>query len=172
MKRWLFLCLFLAGCNQKLVLFLNDQADFSSYNSYAIYNLKAGSDQAAKTELFNRLENEIHRQMGVRNYQKSTQNPDVVMRYELIASRESSTQVDNFGFRFQRVTVRTFNQAILLFELKERGSNLLVWQASIDMNDHQRLSKKNDPIRAAVETLFNTYPYRAGSDQKDLTLSN
>jgi len=166
----LFTLILLSCSTQKIVHYINEEASFQNYNSYYLLNTK-GNIRAKDDELIPRLENVILREMEKREYFFDDENPDLILRYELVAMTETEVRSTNTPYTFTgSVMVSSFNQSILLFELKDRKSNKLVWHGSIDMKNHQELKSKKDPIKAAVKLVFDSYPYKAGSDEKDLSL--
>lgn len=174
MRNWfLILALLTFGCkSSKVVHYLNEDASFEKFNSYYLLNLKSKS-RASEDNIIPRLEENIQQQMAERGYELSIEEPDLILRYELVASTETDVNMNRvpFGY-FGTVSVRTFNSSILLLEMKSQKSNKLVWHASIDMQNHQDLRKRKDPLEAAVNRLFTTYPYRAGTSQMDKSLES
>jgi hypothetical protein len=165
-----FFTLIIFSCStQKIVHYINEDASFQNYRTYYLLNTK-GNVRAKDDQLIPRLESVIKGEMQKREYSFDDENPDLILRYELVAMTETEVQTSTWYTYSSSVVMNSFNQSILLFELKDRKSNKLVWHGSIDMKNHQELKSKKDPIKAAVELVFDSYPYKAGSAEKDLSL--
>mgnify|MGYP006274509109 CR=1 FL=1 len=170
MVRFSIILLFLIlSCSPKVISYLNDRSAFSRYNTFYLQNLKRSG--AAREGVTPRIEQAILGNMEYRDYEFSKDDPDLLLRYEIISSTRSDVRVNPSPYGFAgNLSVRTFNESIILLELKDRKTDKLVWQASIDMRDHAQLRKRKDPLQAAVKKLFDTFPYRAGWPNPDQTL--
>lgn len=166
----IILLFFLISCSPKVISYVSERASFSQYNTYYLLNTKK-TGSASGDDITPRLEQAIKSNMGYRGYEEDLEMPDLLLRYELISSTRSEVNVTGSPYSYVgNISYRTFNESILLLELKDRKTDKLVWQASIDMRDHSDIRKKKDPLRSAVNKLFETYLYRAGQAQKDETL--
>lgn len=167
-KNLVILLLILSACSPKIISYINERSDFSSYESFYVINLKKG--KLGPEDVTPRLEDAIRSNMLLRNYTIDKENPDLILRYEVVSSTKSNVSVSGSPFMFGSITRNVFNESIILFEMKDGKTNKLVWQASIDMNDHAELLKRKDPLKAAVNELFSSYLYKAGEGQPDPTL--
>ena len=174
MIRWLFLCLSLTSCAPNVVYYIKEGASFKNFSSYAILPPKyAEENEEEKDELFKRIETAINYEMKKRDYVVNRKTPNLVVKYELISSSESSTQQNTYpGLYGGLVTLpisQTFTQSTLVFEMLELKSKKLIWQASIDVRELDQ-QKSKDLVVTAVMEMYRTYLYRAGTRQPDETL--
>lgn len=155
-----------------VVLYLDDEVDYSKYETYYLLNLKS-KGKASDDNIIPMLEEMIQSEMHRRSYIFDKQDPDLILRYELIASTETDISVTGSPYSPPNyLSINTFNSSILLLELKDLKNEKLLWQASVDMQNHQNLRKRKNPIAAAVQSVFATYLYKANSDDRDPSLAN
>lgn len=167
---WLFL---LSGCGSPVVRYLNERADFSSFESYQLVNVKINKRQlsAQTTELLGILEGRVRYHMeDLRNYQPTELAPDLVLRYELVSATSTPTNV-NPGTPFTPPTLNTqvLYESVVLLELYHQKK--LVWQGSYDLKQHRKAAKNERVIKDAVDRIFTSYPYRARSGSADPSLT-
>ncbi len=172
MNRWLFfLSVVFASCGVNVVDYLNEQARFNTFESYVLLGMKGqnlgeSSDQMA---IIRRMENAVVSEMTRRGYRKTDDDPDLILRYEIISGSRTEQNNTN-SFYFAPPTSRQFTESIILLEMTNFETKKLVWQASLDLREHHKITKRKDVLTSAVQNIFNTYLYRAGSSQKDETL--
>jgi hypothetical protein len=155
----------------KVVLYLNEDIDYSKYRTYYLLNLKS-KGKASDDNIIPMLEEMIQSEMHRRNYVFDKDEPDLILRYELIANTETDIRVTGSPYNPPNyLSINTFNRSILLLELKDRKSEKLLWQASVDMQNHQDLRRRKNPIVAAVHEIFSTYFYKANSSEPDPSLT-
>ncbi|MFY0600685.1 MAG: DUF4136 domain-containing protein [Cyclobacteriaceae bacterium] len=173
----LFLLIALGSCSLKVVNFVNNESSFAQYKTFGIANYKTNNAALAAEGmiLFNNIEKSISEQMTRREYQKFDSNPDVLIRYEIIANRVTDTQINNnitstYNYYNPLPTTRTFTEAALLLEMIDLKTKKLVWQASVDLSQYEKKSQQSEIIKKAVSALYDTYLYKAGSNKPDESL--
>jgi len=173
--------LVLSNCAQPGVIqFLNDNLDFSNYETYRLINYKSADKSFSKDGMiiFTGLESAIDSNMVNRNY-RLAEKPDIIVRYEIISSIETESSGPYYDPYLQNRyyyspppsynNTKKLAQGILLIEFRDKKKKKLIWQGSLDL----KFSKKTTPLEVvtlAVERIFTTYPYVSGSNEKvDLT---
>jgi len=176
MNKWLFLYFIIFGCSERVVHFVSPKIDLSQYHSFGITNLKLNrqAPTADVAPLFNTIELSINTEMKRRGYIKNVLSPDLIVRYELIALQQ--TQLINNQNNYSPAIVnnyRTSEEYGLLLELIDPASSKTLWQASVDLKKFD-VKNREQTITTAVTRLFNTYQYKAGSNDlyPELDLSN
>ena len=170
--------LFISACSPKVINYVSPKADFSSYHTYFITNVKIrNADLSADgKDIINHIEQAAKNEMNRRNYKVSNQDADLVLRYEIISNQVTDVNTNNsyYGFYprfpYNTITVRTFLESAILFELTDLKTKKAIWHASIDLNQYKKEKKADEVIQRAVSNLFDTYLYKAGSHQIDETL--
>jgi uncharacterized protein YwqG len=106
--------------------------------------------------------------MSRRGYVIDANNPDVILRFEIIYGSEKSnnTNQGNFNMIYYPKINNDIVGAILI-ELVDNNTKKLIWQSSIDANQTMKKRKEKDPLKKIVIHLFNTYLYRAGNPIPD-----
>ncbi len=175
MLKWLLLMLVLSACAVKVVHFTNDDSAFGSYTSFSVVNLKSNSGNLSHDgeKILASVEKAIFDQMTKRDYAYAS-NPSVVIRYEIISNQETDVSYNPSSFYSPMYgtafTVRTFLESALLLEMTDLSTKRLVWQASVDMKNFDSIKNQREMIEAAVSQLFDTYLYRAGKKEIDVSL--
>lgn len=167
---YLIIVFFLVACSPKVVRFVNDDSKFDQYGTYLVVNYKVNNAELSKEglELLNNIEMQLQKQLNRRGYQAASTRPDILLRYEFISNNNSRSSVNNNPYDpFVTINTRTFRESILLFELTDRKTKKLIWQASIDLRQQHKASKKQEELEKAIIALFNTYPYRAFNANPD-----
>ncbi len=175
MYRWLsiFSFILISACSGRVINFVNEDAPLKTYDTYVLVGLKGKNvgeapDQAA---VFRRIEGYIINEMARRQYTKTDNDPDLILRYEIVSGTRTERNNNNMSFYYvPPPNNRQVVESVILLELTDRKTKKLVWHASLDLREHSRLTKRKDPLQAAFQTMFNTYPYRAGSDEPDPNL--
>lgn len=169
----------IGSCAPKIVQFTNDNARFSTYQSFTVVNYKFSSGDLSPegTEIMGSIHELIHAAMIHRGYVPDSQEPDLLIRFELISNQMTETSVASspytmrsFYYPNQYFRTRTYLESALLIEINDRTNKKLVWQASVDLNKYTRKDKDQEILQKAVNQLFNTYLYRAGTNKPDETL--
>ncbi|XOV95243.1 MAG: DUF4136 domain-containing protein [Bacteroidota bacterium] len=178
MIRYLSLAfLFAFGCNPKVIHYLNESAPFSGFTTYQITNVKINNADISEAgqEIIKYIESAIIGEMNRRSY-KPQKDPDLIVRYELISNQETNVNVNNYGYGgyysypYRTVSVRTFLESALLVEIINLKTKKAIWNASVDLNNYKKEKDMDEVIQKAVVTIFNTYPYKAGSRYPDQSL--
>lgn len=165
--------LLLTACNPKIIGYLDDRADFKNYKTYLMLSFNRPQEKmsAEGNEVLDRLEAFIREEMDRRGYTEVNRNPDLLLRYDLIANSRVETSVNPYGMTlYPTINMRTIQESALLIELKKEKNRKLIWQASIDMSDHTRKTKRKDHLQNSIYWIFTSYPYRAGQSKPDPTL--
>lgn len=169
--------LFIFGCNPKVIHYLNESAPYSGFNTFQITNVKVNNAELSDTgqEIMKLIELNIIQEMKRRDYQVKN-DPDVVVRYELISNQRTDVNMDNFGlynpmyYPYRSITVRTFLESALLIEIINLKTKKAVWHASVDMDKYKKQRNTDKIIQKAVQNIYNTYLYRAGTARPDNSL--
>jgi hypothetical protein len=171
-----FVSLFvLGGCAPpRVIQFLNDDLDYSQYDSYKLINFKSDDKSYAEEGLlfFNKIEEAIAANMATKNYLVGAR-PDLIVRYEVIStitSAATNNQRDPYGYNDPYNSSSSFNdkkikEGIMLIEMRDRKQKKLVWQGSLDLN-YSIKKDANLTIKEAIDRIFTSYPYVAGSNEK------
>jgi hypothetical protein len=167
MKKWLFLCLLVFGCNERIVNFTSSNISFQDYKTYAITNLKSSKSNYTPDgrALLSKIDSAIIQEMNRRNYAKNNTLPDLIARYELISVQQTqnlNNQPLYTANTFSNPSV--FEEYALLIELIDPAKSKTVWQASVDLKRYNTNKNKERAIAKAVTSLFNTYLYQAKSN--------
>ena len=167
--RLLIVGLFLFSCNPRVIQYRNDKADFANYRSFYILNSKSDHLSAVESdEVTHRIEPFILDEMNRRDYVINTENPDLILRFEIIYGTENSRNSNQSGYGMIYYPSSNTNIAgAILIELVDNSTKKLIWQSSIDANHALKKRKEKDPLKKLVSHLFNTYLYRAGNPTSD-----
>ena len=161
--------LFFCFCTPRVIQYQNDMANFVNYRSFYILNSKSDHLNAAESnEVNNRIKPFIIDEMNRRGYEMDTDNPDLILRFEIIYGSENTTNsnLDRFNMTYYP-RIRNNIVGALLIELIDNTTNKLIWQSSIDADNAMKKRKEKDPLRKLVIRLFNTYLYQAGNATPD-----
>lgn len=170
---------FLSGCANKVITFTNDASRFGAYQTYTIVNFKSSNNEVSETgsQVMNAIQMFIGDQMARRAYTPDGNDPDLLVRYELISNQVVETSVNNnpyfrssYYYPDRYFRMRTFLESALLIEIKDLTSNKLVWQGSVDLNKYNKKKNNQEILEKAINEIFNTYLYRAGSKMPDESL--
>lgn len=169
------LCFTFQNCSSpKVVRFVNDELDFSQYQTFRLINYKSDdkSYDAEGLAFFTHVEEAIVQNMTGKGYEKAPK-ADLTARYEIVSTTITETNRNYDPYRYNRSlyypTSNPWNdikrtEAVILIELRDRKQKKLVWQGSLDL----RYSKKTDPkvtLTESIDRIFTTYPYQAGSNE-------
>lgn len=165
---WLGL-IFLLGCGVKVIQYINTDAPFGSYEEYVLIGLKGKNinNTDPSQDIRPRLETAIRGEMNRRNYIERSDEPDLIVRYEIVSGTVSQRNTNNGRIGMVPGMVPMYNlstavESVLLLEIISAKNQKLVWQASVDLRDHSKKTKRKDVLVSAVEKMFNTYLYEAG----------
>jgi hypothetical protein len=167
--RLLIIGFFFGSCTPRVIQYQNVKADFANYQSFFVLNSKSDHLSAIESdEVNNRIEPFIIDEMSRRGYVIDANNPDVILRFEIIYGSEKSnnTNQGNFNMIYYPKINNDIVGAILI-ELVDNNTKKLIWQSSIDANQTMKKRKEKDPLKKIVIHLFNTYLYRAGNPIPD-----
>ena len=160
---------FFGSCTPRVIQYQNVKADFANYQSFFVLNSKSDHLSAIESdEVNNRIEPFIIDEMSRRGYVIDANNPDVILRFEIIYGSEKSNNTNQGNFNM--IYYPKINNEIvgaILIELVDNNTKKLIWQSSIDANQTMKKRKEKDPLKKIVIHLFNTYLYRAGNPIPD-----
>ncbi len=161
MFRWSILFLFLAAsCAPKVIHFTNDD-QLGNFSSYVLLNFKVGDRQTSPEgrQLISLIERKLQEEMSLKGYRRVTaEEPDLLLRYELVATRRTRTDVNPVPFSaYSTVNTRVFQESILLVELTNRKNRKLVWQGSVDLKQYAKKNKANEALEKAIVSIFETF---------------
>lgn len=160
----------LLGCGVRVIQYVNDRAPFAQYEDYVLVGLKGKNVGSDPSNLLIRIEGQIHEEMQRRDY-KVSDTPDLILRYEVVASTKTETRNSNYLYGpIFMPNSRTITESVILLEMTDAKTKKLVWQASLDLREHNKITKKKDVLKSALINIFNTYLYRAGNGQPDQNL--
>lgn len=181
MKKWLFLfsILFSQSCSQKVISYLNANAKFEQFTSFRIVSVKLEGRkvQTESTKIFEDIKTQIIDQMSKRSYVQSSISPDLTLRYELSSTSRTEQNNNNnsfnnvIGYPNYNISSRTIYESILLMELYDQNKKL-VWQGSYDLKQQKKEQKTSIALKNAIEQIFTTYPYTAGSKEINQELTS
>lgn len=167
--RLLIVGLFFYSCNPRVIQYQNENANFVNYRSFYILNSKSDHLNAIESEeVNNRIEPFILDEMNRRGYVLDTENPDLILRFEIIYGSENNNNSNpgSFNMIYYPIISNKIVGAVLI-ELVDNRTKKLIWQSSIDANNAMKKRKEKDPLKRIVSSLFNTYLYRAGNPIPD-----
>jgi hypothetical protein len=173
MLRIILLSFLIVGCGVQIIQYTSPKAAYGQYKSYFLVTLKGDNlkKSSNKVAFLESLESAIISEMSRRDYKMDSQNPDLLIRYELISSTQVDTKINYSRYSYDNyATTKSHIESILLVELVDSKTKKLVWQASLDLKNHSNKKKNKDPIRDAIIKLFDTYLYRAGKPKPDQSL--
>lgn len=134
------------------------------------------SQEGAK--IINIIEQNLKEQMIKRSYVQSG-DPSLFLRYELISNQKSSRISNNsnpyspFYYSYSpMLNASAITESVLLLELFDAKTQKLIWQASLDLNKYAKKSKKEVILSEAIAQLFDTYLYKANSNNIDQSLKS
>ena len=159
------------GCaTNNTISFINDDMDLRDYNTYRLIQVDTDDENYNMEGMvfFNQIEKTIIDNMDRRLF-KTARNPDIIVRYELVSSQRTQTSTSNYynpytSYSPSYTTVRHYTEGILLIEFRDRRKKKLVWQGSLDL--HFMKGEPDEVVHDAVNDIFETYPYQAGSYNK------
>lgn len=171
---------FFSGCaGYNVVHFTNDQFDFGNFYSFRLENLKTKQADSTiqKPPIIIQLEEALIAEMRERDYKREEVGADLVLRYEIITNNRSELDMNPYpvrqawffpyGYYFD-MNERNFTESILLLEIKLPETQKIIWQGSLDMRYSKRSKKSDNIVIDAVDKIFDTYRYKAGSAEPAL----
>lgn len=166
----------LVGCSPKVVHYVNSSAPFSKYASFVTVNYKVNQTELSNEGrvIFDQIASKINDQMNKRGYVRNQSNPDMIVRFELISNQVTQSDINTTSFYSPiprtYITTRTFLESALLIEINDRETKKLIWQASVDLKKYSKKDETEAILQEAIKQLYNTYPYKAGSNTPDESL--
>ncbi len=156
----------------KVISFINDDVDLRDYETFRLIRFKGDENSDAKGILFfQELEKSILKNMDKRLFDE-TQKPDLIVSYEFVTSQRTENRSTNYYNPYYYYTPTynytvNYKEGVLLIEFRDRKQKKLVWQGSLDI-DFTR-GEPRELIAEAVDKIFLTYPYAAGSYHEIVT---
>jgi len=164
---------FLLGCGNRVVSYVNPKSNFKSFATYRVVNPKVDNSRLASESnlVLQTIKSAISEEMGKRAYEPSAVAPDLTLRCELASavSVQTNTNQDSFNPFFQ-ITSTTIHEAVLLLELYDMNKKL-IWQGSYDLDQERKEKRIKKVINNAVRRIFTSYPYRAKNNYPDPSLT-
>jgi len=172
----------LAGCASGPKLYTNEDpaADFSGYRTYA-FEAVLGTDRPGYTSLLSQyIKSAVQREMDLRGYTLSETNPDLYINFyihtkEKIRTTQTPTTGGYYGYRGSRygtwggytayeTQVTQYTEGTFNLDLIEARRDQLVWEGTmVGRIKEDTMENLRPRVDAAVATMFEQYPYRAGS---------
>ena len=179
----IFIFLLFITCNtQQVITFTGPDPQFEDYYTYKVLHNELPPDDSegfTEARLFiQKVESTIDVHMKSRGYSPS-EIPDITVEYKLILSnkvdyrRDDSFRYTDPYYEYNRrynpylyYTKREYTEGTLIVDLREGYGKKLVWEASMDLKyNRSRSGKSEDPLVRAFNSIFEAYPYRAGSSE-------
>ena len=160
MAKWasFLVIFFLVSCSPRVISFVNEEVYDTSKSSFIILNFKNNEKQlsAEGQSLKEPIESNILEEMSLLGFKKiSRQQPDLLLRYELISSLRTRTDVNQIAFSpYSQITTRTLQESALLIELLDEQTRKLVWQGSVDLKQYTKKRKEREALSTAIANIF------------------
>ena len=160
MAKWisLFAILLLTSCSARVISFVNESAFDPNKSTFLLLNFKNNEKQlsAEGQSLKEQIEGNVLREMSLLGFkQVSRKKPDLLLRYELISSLRTRTDVNQIAFSpYSQITTRTLQESALLIELLDEENRKLVWQGSVDLKQYTKKRKEREALAAAITNIF------------------
>ena len=176
----------LASCKgPQVVSFVNPRVDFGEFSTYRIIYPEDGPNKKNydSASVFDDIDRLVHEEMAARGYEKSTRS-DLRVQYDFISNNQTDVDITpdyysrrpvyspyDYPYNSYTIRQRNFYEAILLIEIKNRAAKT-VWQGSLDLKYTKKTKDKKGILPEAVGKIFQSYPYRAGSNQPVSVVEN
>ena len=175
---WIIFSAIIWSCKgPQVVSFVSPTADFSEYETYRIVSPREGEDMASDTSALNQeIAGLIKKEIEARDYLERPRS-DLRVQFDFIANSKTNINLTpdyyssraysyryNYPYRVYNLNQRSFYEAILIIELKNKKAKT-VWQGSLDLRYTKKIKNKNEILPSAVQKIFSTYPYKAGSSE-------
>lgn len=168
----------ITGCTTfKVVSHQAPGTNFGLFSSYLIENPLQRKDAPKQNYAgYEDLETALKFHMDNRGYIES-KSPDLILRYRVIIDpkveyKTSGYNRYNYGYpgyyNFER---RTYNEGILMIELRYSKTRKVVWQGSLDLKVNKRKRSK-DVVMESVAMIFEQYPYIAENNKPIQQIEN
>lgn len=180
--KWYVLTI-LVGCSApRVITFVNEQADFASYESFRVVNPTSEKDDFSQEaqETLDRLEAAIINEMEQRKYYVAHAS-DLIVYYRILIDQQTDYHMDNYpsrydyysGYSYYQVRKDQYDQGTLLIDLKDAGSRKLVWQGTLDLKvkDRSKVTKE-EIVEHTIAMIFAEYPYEAGRSDPVIQVDN
>ncbi len=164
--------LLLSSCAPEPIAFLSDKARFQDYESFKLLSPKLNRTNLGQNSatLIDDMEYWLRYGMRERDFEENNLSPDLILRYDLVTNRGTSTSVSP-GFGYAIANTRTFLESTIILELISTETNKMIWQSSYDLS--QKSGKRSrEATESAITDMFYTFPYRAGSKKLDEDLAD
>ena len=175
------ICLMLViitGCNTiKVISHQTPGTDFGLFSSYLVENPLQRKDAPKQNYAgYEDLEAALKFHMDNHGYIES-KSPDLILRYRVIIDPKVEYQTSrynryNYNYPgYYNLEGRTYNEGILMIELRNSNTRKVVWQGSLDLKVNKRKRNK-DVVMESVGMIFEQYPYTAGNSEPVLQIKN
>ncbi len=166
MAKWTYLALFvwLISCAPTTIHFSNPEGFDEAYQNFIILNFKTSDNKSSEAgnALIETIEGALASEMTQRGYTAIERGkPDMLLRYELVASRRTRTDVNRLPYsNYAQINNRVIQESALLIELTNASERKLIWQGSLDLRQYSKKHKAQEAIKKAVAKIFETYPFQ------------
>ncbi|WP_109830362.1 DUF4136 domain-containing protein [Reichenbachiella versicolor] len=162
--------LILLGCkpSPRVIHYLNNELSFGEYSTYKLIALETENPNIPIQALvfYNQIEKGIIDNMDKKGFEV-IKRPDLLVRYEFIGSQRTETQSVNAYNPYSSYRPMYYSkfikEGILIIEFRDWKKKKLVWQGSIDLSFED--DSPSNLAYDAVQSIMETYPYLAGSDE-------
>ena len=168
----------ITGCNTiKVISHQTPGTDFGLFSSYLVENpLQRKYAPKQNYAGYEELEAAIKSHMDKHGYTES-KSPDLILRYRVIIDpivEYQSNRYNRYNYNYPgnyNLERRTYNEGILLIELRNSNTRKVVWQGSLDLKVNKRKRSK-EVVMESVGMIFDQYPYNAGNSEPVLQIKN
>lgn len=176
-NRFFIVFLIATSCTPKAISYLNEEVKFQHFNTYRLLNTKLERTNLSKKGRSNLdfLEFSIREKMKERGYLETNLSPDLILRYEIVANRQTGTNTISRSISrsiSSPVSSKTTGESIILLDLTDAQHKKIFWQSSYNLKQQQKKFKKKQAIEDAISEIFYSFPYRAGQKTIDPQLAD
>lgn len=162
------------------------EADFGRYRTWAFYQPLAMEQSGYTSYLTDRIKDAVRREMDARGYVFNEASPDLRVNFQGIVREKTDVRsyprsdVHYFySYRarsyygvpvwYDETQVRQYTEGTLTVDLVDAARNRLVWTgAAIGRVTQKTPQERAAETDRAVASIFQQFPYRAGSSQGTL----
>ncbi len=171
--------LIITGCNTiNVISHQTPGTDFGLFSSYLVENPLQRKDAPKQNYAgYEDLEAAIKLNMDNRGYIES-KTPDLVLRYRVIIDPKveyrNTNRYNRYNYNYPSyytLQERTYNEGILMIEIRNSNTRKVVWQGSLDLKVNKRKRSK-EVVLESVSMIFKQYPYIAGNNEPVQKINN
>lgn len=174
LKKLYILLLLIAGmgCSPEIQTYTDydpdyDQWTFKTFDWSQKINIEQNQNPLYYNDLNDkRIKKAVLRQLQKRNYQLSSEQPELILHYHIIVEDKSTVVTEPFGYVYgpywmrRQQQVYTYTQGTLILDLMDTRLNQLVWRgwAVSVVDDIDSPEKIDKLIETAVHRIFVKFP--------------